>query len=104
MWHMLFISFVLNGIGDTFIDASTSYATILVAACYVSIFTVSYFSFFFIETPARRWIDKIKFSKSASTPCKSERNNVDRRKNLVSVKSRSKKNGFMSKGLAWSSV
>jgi peptidoglycan/LPS O-acetylase OafA/YrhL len=62
MWHMLFISFVLNGIGDTFIDASTSYATILVAACYVSIFTVSYFSFFFIETPARRWIDKIKFS------------------------------------------
>jgi peptidoglycan/LPS O-acetylase OafA/YrhL len=80
MWHMLFISFVLNGIGDTFIDASTSYATILVAACYVSIFTVSYFSFFFIETPARRWIDKIKFSKSASTPCKSERNNVDRQK------------------------
>jgi peptidoglycan/LPS O-acetylase OafA/YrhL len=80
MWHMLFISFVLNGIGDTFIDASTSYATILVAACYVSLFTVSYFSFFFIETPARRWIDKIKFSKSASTPGKSERNNVDRQK------------------------
>ena len=59
MWHMLFISFLLNGIGDKFVNANTSSAIILVAACYISIFIVSYLSFCFIETPARRWIDKI---------------------------------------------
>lgn len=80
MWHMLFISFLLNGVGDSFLKASTSYATILIFACYISIFTVSYFSFFFIETPARRWIDQIKLCKSPPTPCTSARESVDRQK------------------------
>jgi len=80
MWHMLFISFLLNGIGDKFINASTSSAIILVGACYVSIFTVSYLSFFFIETPARRWVDKINFCKSVPAPDPSPHGTVDRPK------------------------
>jgi peptidoglycan/LPS O-acetylase OafA/YrhL len=81
MWHMLFISFLLNGIGDKFINANTSFAVLLVAACYVSIFIISYLSFFFIETPARRWIDKINFFKSAPPPpAQSARDHLDRPK------------------------
>ena len=64
MWHMLFISFLLNGVGDHFSHETRSAAILLVLACYSSIFVVSYFSFFFIETPARRWIDKFGFRKS----------------------------------------
>ncbi|HTV33425.1 MAG TPA: acyltransferase [Methylocella sp.] len=64
MWHMLFISFLLNGMGENFNHATRSAAILLVFACYGSIFVVSYFSFFLIETPARRWIDKLRFSKS----------------------------------------
>lgn len=80
MWHMLFISFLLNAIGDKFLNADRLSTTILVVACYVSMFIVSYFSFFFIETPARRWIDKISLCKSASTPRCSAQDSVDRRK------------------------
>ncbi len=80
MWHMLFISFLLNGIGDKFTHANTSTAVILVIACYISILIVSYLSFFFIETPARRWIDKINFCKSSSVPGQAARDSVDRQK------------------------
>ncbi|HUI21384.1 MAG TPA: acyltransferase [Methylocella sp.] len=77
MWHMLFISFLLNGIGDKFVNANASSAVIFVATCYISIFVVSYLSFFFIETPARRWIDKISFYKSTPAPGQSARDSVD---------------------------
>jgi len=73
MWHMLFISFLLNGMGDTFANASALYSTILVIVCYVSIFTVSYFSFFFIETPARRWIDKISLGPRIPKPARRQK-------------------------------
>jgi peptidoglycan/LPS O-acetylase OafA/YrhL len=59
MWHLLFISFLLNAEGDKFLNGNTLSTTILVVACYISIFIISYLSFFFIETPARRWIDRI---------------------------------------------
>jgi peptidoglycan/LPS O-acetylase OafA/YrhL len=77
MWHMLFISFLLNGLGDKFTHANRSTAVILVIACYISIFIVSYLSFFFIETPARRWIDKINFRKSSSAPGHSTRESME---------------------------
>jgi peptidoglycan/LPS O-acetylase OafA/YrhL len=80
MWHMLFISFLLNGIGNKFANANTSSAVILVTACYISIFIVSYLSFFFIETPARRWIDKINFCKASPAPGQSMRDGEDRQK------------------------
>lgn len=68
MWHMLFISFLLNVIGDIFINTNRFSASLLIVACYSSIFLISYLSFFFIETPARRWVDKIPLFKSATTP------------------------------------
>jgi len=58
MWHLLFISFLLNAIGDKFLHGNALFTAILVVACYICIFITSYLSFFFIETPARRWIDK----------------------------------------------
>ena len=59
MWHLLFISFLLNVIGDKFLHGNALFTAILVVVtCYICIFITSYLSFFFIETPARRWIDK----------------------------------------------
>ena len=65
MWHLLFISFLLNAVGDKFLNGNTLSTVILVVACYISIFIMSYLSFFFIETPARRWIDRIILFKPA---------------------------------------
>ena len=58
MWHLLFISFLLNAIGDKFLHGNALFTAILVVTCYICIFITSYLSFFYIETPARRWIDK----------------------------------------------
>lgn len=80
MWHMLFIAFLLNAMGDKFLNGNTLFVSILVIACYASIIVMSYLSFFFIETPARRWIDKISLFKSASTPGNSTQDGVDRRR------------------------
>ncbi len=80
MWHLLFISFLLNAGGDKFLHGNTLFTSILIVACYSFIFITSYLSFFFIETPARRWIDRITLSKSALTPCHPTRDSVDSQK------------------------
>lgn len=57
MWHSLVILIVMNAIADKLFHASPG---LMVAFCIVSwliIFAVSYFSYFVIETPARRYID-----------------------------------------------
>ncbi|MDA9491951.1 acyltransferase family protein [Bradyrhizobium sp. CCBAU 11361] len=57
MWHSLVILIVMNAIADKLFHASPG---LMAAFCIVSwliIFAVSYFSYFVIETPARRYID-----------------------------------------------
>ncbi|MBO0733595.1 MAG: acyltransferase [Methylocapsa sp.] len=67
MWHLVFILIWMYSIGDVFLYTHSFSAPIIAGACYVNIFIVSYFSFFFIETPARRWIDKLNLIKPAFT-------------------------------------
>ena len=64
MWHLLFILIFVNT-GDTFLHEHMLSSAIVAGACYTSIFIMSYFSFFYIETPARRWIDGITLFKPA---------------------------------------
>jgi peptidoglycan/LPS O-acetylase OafA/YrhL len=59
MWHSVVILVILNAFGDKLLHASTSVMAILTIVSYVIIFGVSYFSFFAIETPARRFIDSL---------------------------------------------
>jgi peptidoglycan/LPS O-acetylase OafA/YrhL len=67
MWHLLFILILMNAVDDKLLHVSPVSSVLFVLACYVSIFVMSYFSFFFIETPARRWIDSITLFKPAFT-------------------------------------
>jgi peptidoglycan/LPS O-acetylase OafA/YrhL len=57
MWHSTLITVFMNAIGDKLLHAATGLMLVIGAACYASIFVVSYASYVFIETPARRWID-----------------------------------------------
>jgi peptidoglycan/LPS O-acetylase OafA/YrhL len=71
MWHLLLILLLTNAVGQQFLGGNALSMTILGIACYIIIFIISYLSFFFIETPARRWIDRINFTKpllAASMP------------------------------------
>jgi peptidoglycan/LPS O-acetylase OafA/YrhL len=63
MWHLIIVLLWIYAIGDEFLYSHPFLTAIIAGACYTSIFIVSYFSFFFVETPARRWIDKIKLFK-----------------------------------------
>jgi peptidoglycan/LPS O-acetylase OafA/YrhL len=65
MWHMILVLIFLNAFGSKLLHGHMLTAAIVASACYLCIFTISYFSFFFIETPARRWIDGIKLFKPA---------------------------------------
>lgn len=59
MWHALFILVLLNGIGDKLLHGNIASRIVLVPLCYGGILICSYFSFLYIETPARRWIDSL---------------------------------------------
>jgi peptidoglycan/LPS O-acetylase OafA/YrhL len=67
MWHLIFILFLVNALGDTVLSENALAMAMLGVACYITIFIMSYVSFFFIETPARRWIDRIDLSKPVFT-------------------------------------
>jgi peptidoglycan/LPS O-acetylase OafA/YrhL len=67
MWHLLFILILMYAVDDKILHANLLSTILFVAACYISIFLVSYVSFFFIETPARRWIDRVTLFKPAFT-------------------------------------
>jgi peptidoglycan/LPS O-acetylase OafA/YrhL len=74
MWHSIPITVFLTAIGDKLLHAGTGLMLVIGAACYASIFIVSYISFIYIETPARRWIDSLELfpstrpRKDASVP------------------------------------
>lgn len=59
MWHTVVILVVMNAFGDKLLHASAALMTILAVISYAIIFAVSYFSYFAIETPARRFIDNL---------------------------------------------
>jgi peptidoglycan/LPS O-acetylase OafA/YrhL len=68
MWHLLLILIFINVAGSYFLPANGYPAAILPIACYSSILIISYLSLFYIETPARRWIDGIDLFKPAFNP------------------------------------
>jgi peptidoglycan/LPS O-acetylase OafA/YrhL len=65
MWHMILVLIFLNTFGSELLHGHMLTAAIVASACYLCIFIISYLSYFFIETPARRWIDGIKLFKPA---------------------------------------
>ncbi len=60
MWHPILIFIIMNLIGDKLLHAN--YVTMIGISiiCYAIIIFVSYLSFFYIEGPARRWVDGIR--------------------------------------------
>jgi peptidoglycan/LPS O-acetylase OafA/YrhL len=57
MWHGLFILVLMNAIGDKLLRAQPVLMAFLAVVCWASIFAASYISFFYLESPARRWVD-----------------------------------------------
>lgn len=60
MWHGMLIMLIINGVGDKFLRGAHAPMIALSVLCYLAIFIISYCSYFYIETPARRWIDRVK--------------------------------------------
>jgi len=60
MWHGIIILLVLNAIGDKLIAGAQVVRLLLAAICYATIFIVAYSSYFWLETPARKWVDGLK--------------------------------------------
>jgi peptidoglycan/LPS O-acetylase OafA/YrhL len=68
MWHSLIILVVMNAIGDKLIHASPGLMSVLGVICCAVIFGVAYFSYFAIETPARRFIDNLGSNAARAVP------------------------------------
>lgn len=65
MWHLIVILIFINVAGNYFPRLHGYSAALIPVACYSGILIISYLSFFYIETPARRWIDGIDLFKPA---------------------------------------
>jgi peptidoglycan/LPS O-acetylase OafA/YrhL len=59
MWHGLFILVLMNAVGDKLLHAQPIVMALLAIVCWASIFFASYLSFFYVENPARRWVDDL---------------------------------------------
>jgi peptidoglycan/LPS O-acetylase OafA/YrhL len=66
MWHVIPVMIVMTTIGDRILHAGTGLMLVVGAACYAIIFVVSYVSYAYFETPARRWIDSWKLFATAA--------------------------------------
>ena len=62
MWHSLFILIFINAIGDKLLHGGMALMVTMTATCFVSLSMTAYFSFFYFETPVRRWINGLKFT------------------------------------------
>lgn len=58
MWHSLAILVIINAFGDKLLKADFAVMLALTLLCYAVLAVWSYISFEYIETPARRWVDK----------------------------------------------
>ncbi len=61
MWHGIIILIFVNGLCDKILKLTGIYMAFALLMCYLFIFVVSYFSYFYFESPIRRWIDKYSF-------------------------------------------
>lgn len=68
MWHLLIILIVINAVAEKLVHASTSSMSAFCVMCYAIIFAIAYLSYFFIETPARRYIDNLGSRRARATP------------------------------------
>ncbi|WP_294260884.1 acyltransferase [uncultured Sphingomonas sp.] len=59
MWHSLIVIVLLNALADKLLKLSTLPMIGAMVATYAVIFAVSYLSWTLIETPARRWVDRL---------------------------------------------
>jgi len=71
MWHGLFILVFMNIIGDKVLRLSTVAMICVAIITYVMILSWSYFSFIYLETPARKWIDRLKVAPATTSLSKS---------------------------------
>jgi peptidoglycan/LPS O-acetylase OafA/YrhL len=60
MWHGMFIVVILNGIGIKLLRGNKITLLVLTFMCYGAILICSYFSYLFVETPARLAIDRLR--------------------------------------------
>ncbi len=67
MIHALFITVLMNAIGDKSLHGALAHMLGLSFLCYGCIFVASYLSYRFVETPARRKIDGIVIWNKAAT-------------------------------------
>lgn len=58
MWHSLAILVIINALGDKLLKGGFGVMLGLTLLCYAVLAVWSYISFEYIETPARRWVDK----------------------------------------------
>lgn len=59
MWHSLAILVIINALGDKLLRGGPALMIGLTLLCYAVLGIWSYISFEFIETPARRWVDRL---------------------------------------------
>jgi peptidoglycan/LPS O-acetylase OafA/YrhL len=71
MWHSLVILIVMNAIGDKLLHAPIGLMCMLGLCSYAITFGVSYFSYFAVETPARRFIDNLGSNPRRTVPATS---------------------------------
>ena len=59
MWHYLLITVFINALADKILRLSSGPMMVMVLLTYTLIFVISYWSWRFFETPARRAIDRV---------------------------------------------
>lgn len=59
MWHPVIVLILMNVVADKLVHASPGLMSVFCVICYAIIFVVAYLSYFFIESPARRYIDSL---------------------------------------------
>lgn len=71
MWHPLVILLTLNA-ADKLFHPSPQETIALAVVCYAAIVAVAYFSFVYVETPARKWFDSL-FTRDSAASSSSEK-------------------------------
>jgi peptidoglycan/LPS O-acetylase OafA/YrhL len=68
MWHGLFIMVLMNAVGDKLLHGRIAFMIPLAVITYITVLAAGYFSYFYIETPARRWVDGLPIGQPRVTP------------------------------------
>jgi peptidoglycan/LPS O-acetylase OafA/YrhL len=68
MWHGIFIFAIISGIGIKLLRSDRITLIVVTLVCYAAILICSYLSYFFIETPARLAIDRLRIFAKVQQP------------------------------------